>query len=251
MTTPPPKRRMALLGSPSPPRCVCTAATAAPASGRALRLRGYSERRAQPAHPPPSWREGTVSFQASRGKAKNQTKPTNPNLNDLSPKVKLQKYNEELKGEARTTAAVHKRLSHRRCCLSRGAVPTAEPALLRISSVSQAAVISTRVSQLSFLPFLESFWLNGSIFPKRARKPLQTWHSSDTEMQGCFQAQPQVLKPHQNLTKPGHIWFKRLAPRRAAREGELSVPLDHSAHPRLPTCLCPLQAPSGDVGCTP
>lgn len=217
---------------------MCTTATAVPAK-RAGELRG-SAVTARGEHGPLALLPlgGREQFRSKlpEGKKKkpNQTKPTNPTLNDLSLKVKLQKYNEELKGEAQTRAAVHEQPSRRCCCLSRGAVPPAELALPHISNVHQAAVTSACGSQLSFLPFLESFWLNSSIFPRIARKPLQAWCSHDAETQGCFQEQPQVLKPHQNLTKTGHIWFKMSPPRGAAGEGELGVPWTTQPTPGSP-----------------
>lgn len=69
----------------------------------------------------------------------------NPNLDDLRPKVKLQKYNEEMKQEAQMEAAVRcwqEQQSHVVAGLSRGAVPTAECALLSFSCprLCQAAV---------------------------------------------------------------------------------------------------------------
>lgn len=72
-----------------------------------------------------------VSFQVSRGGEK--AKPTNPNLADLRAKVKLHRYNEELKeAQMKVPVPAWQELQPHRCCwaLSRGAVLTAESALL-------------------------------------------------------------------------------------------------------------------------
>lgn len=80
-------------------------------------------------------------LQGGKKKINNQ----NPNLDDLRPKVKLLKYNEEMKQEAQMEAAVRcwqEQQSHVVAGLSRGAVPTAECALLSFSCprLCQAAV---------------------------------------------------------------------------------------------------------------
>lgn len=96
---------------------------------------------------PPSFQtEEMVSVQVSAGERRKKNKTNrNPNLDDLRPKVKLQKYNEEMKQEAQMEAAVQcwqEQQSHVVASLSRGAAPTAEFALLSFSCprLCQAAV---------------------------------------------------------------------------------------------------------------